>query len=84
MVTLFVEKLVVYLCTSGKAVVQLKHGLHSEIQDDLGGDGGASMLQRGKQGGADGARGIGVIGERTFEANARGAKNYRRREAAAV
>lgn len=42
-------------------VLQLFHGLYTEIQDYLWGDWGAGVLQRTGKGGANRACGIGII-----------------------
>lgn len=63
-----------------KFVIKWRYGLYSEVQDDVGGDGRAGVLQGREPRGKNGARGICVVGEGVGATNAGGAGNYRRRK----
>ncbi len=48
----------------GNAVdmLQLRYGIYQEVQNDIGGDWSAGVLQGRESGSADGARGVGKFG----------------------
>ena len=59
-------------------VVKWGYGVCAKIQDWLGGDGGASVLQGVRAGGADGAGGVGAQRKGNREVGEKGPRDYQR------